>query len=300
MSYAAPGKVLRTAISYGNVNDLPAFSSGPHGSPSELHQAVADAKYEGLQNGDVELCAQCGLVLIGSELLTSPSNAGELASQWKDKGAALVTCIAGYGMESDREVDAYAAAICEASTRYQLPLLLETHRASITQDAWRTVQLVNRFPAIRFNLDLSHWFTGQEMPYGDLDARIAFLKPVLTRTTFIHGRIGDRCCMQVPVEEAMVKSIPAFRRIWTNVMLEFISSGQDAATDLWFCPELLGTVYDYARQLRDGAGELHEETDRWEEAAALVAIARQCFDDAQLLLQDRKITEHIARSQQAS
>ncbi len=271
-------------MNYGNVNDLPAFSTGPHGTPLELHQAVADASYEGLQSGDAALCARSGLVLLGSGLLTRPADAENLAAHWKDKGSALVTCIAGYGMENDRESDAYAAAICEASAKYQLPLLLETHRASITQDAWRTVQLSSRFPELRFNLDLSHWFTGQEMPYGDLDARIEFLKPILSRTDFIHGRIGNRCCMQVSLQEAAVKSISVFRRIWTSVMHSFLFSEQCAETDLWFCPELLGTSYDYARQFRDSTGELHEETDRWQEAAALVVIALQCFEDAHCLL----------------
>ena len=272
-------KRLRIGINYGNVYDLPGFSTGPHGDGSVLHHAVAAANYEGLQGGDAELCSQFGLTLLGAGLLEHPDEADSLAVGWKDRGAAVVTCIAGFGMESDAEMDTYADAICRASEDHQISLLLETHRASITQDAWRTVHMARRFPELRFNLDLSHWFTGQEMPYGDLDARIAFLEPVIAKTLFLHGRIGDRCCMQVPLDQVSEGSLSTFRRVWTQVMRNFLLS-QDEAAELWFCPELLGPTYNYARQFRDGRGELREETDRWQEARALVEIALECFEQA--------------------
>ena len=276
---------LRVGISYGNVCDLPPFSVGPHGSATDLHRAVADAGYEGLQGGDAELCARFDLKLLGSGLLERPDDADRLAKFWKARGAGLVTCIAGFGFESDEEIDAYAAAMIEAAASHKIAVLLETHRASITQDAWRTVQLARRFPELRFNLDLSHWFTGQEMPYGDLDTRLSFLAPVFARTSFLHGRIGDRCCMQVPIAEAGPESLLAFRQTWTQVMRSFLSSDHDedaAKAELWFCPELLGTTYYYARQFRNAAGDLCEETDRWREAQALVEIAKDCFSRAGL------------------
>ena len=248
----------------------------------DLHRGVAQAGYVGLQGGDPELCSLFELTLLGSGVLEHPADADALAADWKARGASVVTCIAGFGMESDTEMDTYAAAICEAAADHQISLLLETHRASMTQDAWRTVQLSRRFPKLRFNLDLSHWFTGQEMAYGDLDTRLAFLEPVLAHTSFIHGRIGDRCCMQVPLAEASELVVATFRQAWTKVMRDFLSSSHEAETELWFCPELLGPTYNYARQFRDNAGELREETDRWQEAQSLVAIARDCFARALL------------------
>ena len=264
-------------MNYGNVCDLPHFSKGPHGDAAALHQAVAEAGYEGLQGGDPDLCACFGLTLLGSGLLQRPGDAYSLAAFWKARGAHVVTCIAGFGMETDEQLDTYAAAIGEAAATHNITLLLETHRASITQDAWRTVQLTRRCPELRFNLDLSHWFTGQEMPYGDFDTRLAFLAPVLAHTLFLHGRVGDRCCMQVPIADAEQVSLPPFRRVWTQVMRDFLCRPRQAEEELWFCPELLGTTYHYARQFRDHAGTLREETDRWQEAHALVKIARQCF-----------------------
>ncbi len=243
-----------------------------------LHRAVAEAGYEGLQGGDAELCSRYGLALLGSGLVTTPEEAAPLAAAWKAKGATVVTCIVGFGFESDREMDALAAALCQASVDSNVALLLETHRASISQDAWRTVQLAGRFPELCFNLDLSHWFTGQEMPYGDFDKRISLLEPVLSRTRFLHGRVGDRGCMQVALDSTAEHTVSLFRSVWKCAMLGFLDSGT-VDQDLWFCPELLGTTFNYARQFRDDTGALREETDRWQQAQLLAKIARECFSE---------------------
>lgn len=61
------------------------------------------------------------------------------------------------------EVAALVDAILAASSRHNLPIFLETHRATITQDIWRTVQITKRFPEVWFNGDFSHYHCGQEM-----------------------------------------------------------------------------------------------------------------------------------------
>jgi hypothetical protein len=86
--------------------------------------------------------------------------------------------------------------------------------------------------------------------------------------------------MQVPLIEASAATLATFRRVWTKVMRSFLLSQEKAMAELWFCPELLGPTFNYARQIRDTTGELHEETDRWREAQALVALAQDCFDQA--------------------
>jgi hypothetical protein len=42
-----------------------------------------------------------------------------------------------------------------------MPVYIETHRASIMQDAWRTTELIRRIPQVRFNGDFSHWLRGR-------------------------------------------------------------------------------------------------------------------------------------------
>lgn len=273
-------KRLRVGLAYGNVADLPAFSTGPRGDAAAIHRAIAAAGYEALQGGDPALCRDHGLAYIAIGVIPTVADAEPFATQAKTAGALGATCIAGYGYESDAEMDALAGEILRVSRDYGLPIYIETHRASITQDAWRTVQLARRLPEVRFNGDFSHWFTGQEMPYGDFAARLTFLAPVFVRTRFLHGRIGDRCSMQVDIGDGTRHpSIPAFRAFWTEAMRGFLAA-PDAGPDLWFCPELLGTEYLYARAFPAADGTLREESDRWTQARVLATLARECFAEA--------------------
>ena len=51
-------------------------------------------------------------------------------------------------------------------------------------------ELTKRFPEIRFNADFSHYYCGQEMVYGDFEAKLDFMAPIFERVGFIHGRIA--------------------------------------------------------------------------------------------------------------
>jgi hypothetical protein len=69
-------------------------------------------------------------------------------------------------------------------------IVVETHRATITQDSWRTVQITKGFPEVRFNRNFSHYYCGQELAYGDWSSKLAFMEPIFERVGFIHGRIA--------------------------------------------------------------------------------------------------------------
>ena len=55
------------------------------------------------------------------------------------------------------------------------------------QDMYRTVRAVERNPEIMINGDFSHWYTGQEMPYGDWEQKLAFIQPVFDRVGFLFA-----------------------------------------------------------------------------------------------------------------
>jgi len=82
-----------------------------------------------------------------------------------------------WGIEDDAAVDRLVGDIFNASTKHDLPLYVETHRATITQDMWRTVELTKRHPDLRYNGDFSHWYTGQEMCYGGFDESLRSSNP---------------------------------------------------------------------------------------------------------------------------
>ncbi len=126
------------------------------------------------------------------------------------------------GFEDDDAVDALVEDILNASEKHRFPLFIETHRATITNDPWRTVRIARKFPEVRFNGDFSHWYTGAEMVYGNFAEKLDYLAPVFDRVRFIHGRIGNPGSMQVDVGDGKNRPyVDHFRQIWTRSFRDF-------------------------------------------------------------------------------
>jgi hypothetical protein len=195
---------------------------------------------------------------------------------------------AGWGIEDDGKVFRLVEAILTASEKHRLPIFIETHRATITQDMWRTVQIAEKFPEVRFNGDFSHYYCGQEMVYGGIDMKIEFLAPIFDRVAFMHGRVASPGCMQMPVDgtgsrpSAAVGTVDYFadfRKIWTRAMLGFLKHA-GPGDYLIFAPELLAGTHYYARLLTDFHGRMVEESDRYAQALIYMETARDCFQQA--------------------
>jgi len=179
-------------------------------------------------------------------------------------------------------------AILLASEKHALPNYIETHRATITQDMWRTVRLTERFPGVRFNGDFSHHNTGQEMVYGGLAMKLEFMEPIFERIAFIHARIGSPGNIQVAlqVSEGRPPTAPGdldfladFEAIWTRAMRGFKKHAGPGET-LIFCLELLSRQHYYARCFPNAEGQIIEVSDRYAEALLYLEIAKRCWAKA--------------------
>jgi hypothetical protein len=221
------------------------------------------------------------LGVTGGGRINAPEDAEVRAIEAKKLGVDCFTVHVGWGIEDDDQVHRLVEATLRASEKHQVPIYIETHRATITDDMWRTVQLTRKFPEIRFNGDFSHWYTGHEMPYGDIEAKWQFIQPVFDRVRFIHGRIGNAACMQVDVgsDGKDRKYVEHFREMWTRSFVGFLKSAKPGDY-ICFTPELLGPEAYYARQFRNPDGELVEESDRWQQALVYRDIAKACWDEA--------------------
>lgn len=291
VSFVPGGKAgprLRLDMNLGTLWGLPFWSSAPTERP-ELHAALRDLGVEAVQGIDLSGFAEAGFGICGMGRIASVDDADRIALDHKARGYELTTLHVGDGLESDAQMDAYAASVIEASTRHGYPLFIETHRATITQDIRRTIDLIARFPELRFNADLSHWYTGQEMTYGDFDARLRALEPFFDRVRYMHGRVGDPGSIQrSPIVAHGEPFLDDFRRMWRACFLGFLRTAGPGEV-LPFAPELLphsvqhggggglARMY-YARLASSGRGRLREESDRWADAMALLAIARAEFD----------------------
>lgn len=226
-----------------------------------------------------------GLVPHAMGRLDSPDDAEALIASHVDAGVASTTLHVGTAFDDDNTLDRFADALLEAAARHGHTVLVETHRATVTQDAWRTLRWVERFPDLRFSLDASHWVVGGELDYGGGFAdRLPLFDPVLRRSLMVQGRIASGGAIQVAVDDPGPWRAHAIA-LWTRA---FALRRQEAPDQpIVFCPELLPHVagdawFGYApvRRRADAPLGLEETTDRFSEALNLFDIADACAASA--------------------
>lgn len=288
MPSAPPTGTNRLAkhFNLGTLNNLPDWSGGPKSQDSR-DDALRKIGVEAVQEvvpGDIP---ETSFPFVLSGRVLGPADAETIASRHKQTGALATSLHVGTGLESDDETDRLVASVLDASARHGFPLFIETHRGTVTQDVRRTLDLTERFPDIRYNADLSHWYTGQSLDYGDFAAKLDALEPVFQRVRYIHGRIGTSCCMQVGVSgpDDQSEHVQHFRALWRRVCSGFLKTAE-AGEILPFAAELLPhTLRLGERRISIGYAHLHEgeeTTDRWEQAEILWAIMSRCARDAGL------------------
>ncbi|MBQ0937333.1 hypothetical protein [Ideonella paludis] len=294
LAQGLPAPRLRRDINLGTLLALPPDSLGWRASLPEQLQMLREDGHEAVQSwGDEAVWAAtqaAGLRATGMARVRQPQEADEVARRHQAAGLEFTTLHVGTGFESDAEMDALAHALLNAQARHGHPLWVETHRATATQDIWRTLRWVERFPELRFTADLSHWYSGHELTYGgEFAQRMAHLTPVFERTRALHGRIGNSGCLQTALDEAG-DYLAHYRALWTACCLGFLQHAQPGEV-LSFNAELLpmraGDLWLHYAQSRSGHSAARwagEPTDRYADAAQLWRLAQDCFVQAQAQL----------------
>jgi hypothetical protein len=285
---------LSVYLNLDNLVDLRADSTWPGLEGLPRYQRLLSDGFEGVQltTNDPPLpgtpLPHCGL-----DRINTAAEADSIAAKHIERGDLCITVHAGWGMEDDDEVFRLVESILTASNRHRLPIFIETHRATITQDLWRTIQITREFPEVRFNGDFSHYYCGQELDYGDWAGKLAFMEPIFNRVGFMHGRIASSGCMQVPIgADLTTRPVQAhgvsnyldhFKELWARAMLGFLHTANPGDV-LIFAPELLSGAHYYARKFPDASCQFAEESDRYAEALLYKDLARACFAEAGRLI----------------
>jgi hypothetical protein len=281
---------IRIYLNLDNLIDLRAGSRGPAIGAHDLDERLATDGFEGVQlTTDAPPPAGFKLPFCGLDRINHPAEADPVVAKHLARGDQCLTVHAGWGIEDDPGVFRLVEAILVASEKHRLPVFIETHRATITQDMWRTVEITRKFPEVRFNGDFSHYYCGQEMVYGGMEMKLAFMAPIFERVGFMHGRIASPGGMQVPIgsltgtprmAHGTSDYLAHFREMWTLAMRGFLQAAGPGDVMI-FAPELLAGTYYYARLFPDSSGTLVEESDRYAEALLYRDLARECFQSAQ-------------------
>jgi hypothetical protein len=283
---------LEIGLNLWTVRDLPPWSAGPAGDARSMLEGIAASGYRHLQFEDHDPLAQMahamGFECAGAARVDTAEQAFALAARHQGDGKRLTTLHLGTGLESDADACRLIEAVLNASAVQGYPMMLETHRATLTQDPWRTLGFIERFPELRFNVDLSHWYTGLELVYGDFSAKLDRFAPVFERARYMHGRIGDSGAMQVGLSPARPgRHLADFNDMWLRCFAAFLRAAEPHERII-FCAELLpastvirGTRVElnYARTLPGADGNETEESDRWADAQVLAAMARAAYEE---------------------
>jgi hypothetical protein len=270
---AAPS--LSIGISEYALRHLPPAADGRPSDAIDGCAALAAAGFQVFETSRPAAALAAGLVPTALARTLTVREVHETARRNRDLGYACTVLHVGTGMEDDRGATELLEAVVDAARTSGHVLYVETHRATVTQDPWRTLRLCASLPELAFNCDFSHWYTGSELNYGDLGHKLASLTPVLRRCGYVHGRVSSPGCIQVALEEARRDGhLPVFERVWLSA---FESMRESPSTPHAFVVEVLPAEFQYARRVRGADGVVAEETDRWQEALALAEFARQLW-----------------------
>lgn len=157
-----------------------------------------------------------------------------------------------------------------------IPVYIETHRMSLTQDLYFTLQLLDAVPELPMIADLSHTMVGMEFAFPPLTVeQQTLIQRVLERAESFQGRVASAQQIQLPL------TFPQ-HQVWVDIFKDWWRRGfqswsqrhaEDSAARLVFLCELLPPPY----ALTDSQGR--ELSDRWQDTLAIKSQVEALWQD---------------------
>lgn len=144
-----------------------------------------------------------------------------------------------------------------------LTVLFETHRDSLLNDLYYTLQVIELVPEMRLCADLSHFVVDREMrePISERDQ--VYIGRILDRSDCFQGRIANREQVQIQIEFPQHQEwVTIFKGWWKEGMRRWRQRNPADASLIFLC-ELGPPPYAITDRAR------RELSDRWEEALTM-------------------------------
>lgn len=149
---------------------------------------------------------------------------------------------------------------CDAAERIGMPLTFETHRDSLLNDLFYTLQVLDAVPDLRLCADLSHFVVDREMRLPLREADQKYIYRILEHSDSFQGRVASREQVQIQINFPQHQEwVEVFKAWWKTGMRLWRERNPDDATLRFLC-ELGPPPY----AITDG--KQRELSDRWEEA----------------------------------
>jgi sugar phosphate isomerase/epimerase len=158
-----------------------------------------------------------------------------------------INCHSGRDHYTFEQNKSFIDMTTEASSRTGIPVFHETHRSRILYAAPVARQYMEKIPALRLTLDISHWCNVHESLLEDQAETIAM---ALSRTGHIHARIGHQEGPQVndPRAPEWKSALQAHFAWWDKVVEQKRSEGKLITMLTEFGPVDYMPALPYTRQ----------------------------------------------------
>ncbi|MFT5111613.1 MAG: hypothetical protein ACI8P9_000933 [Parasphingorhabdus sp.] len=159
----------------------------------------------------------------------------------------------------------------EMGSKAGIPVYLETHRLTLTNDIVFTLNLMDLIPELEMVADLSHIVVAREFPEPVDELHNDLIRRILQRTASMQGRISSREQVQIPLgfpQHAYWES--QYAQWWQQGFQCWRERSDDNAVMNFLCE--LGPP-PYAITGQDG----FELTDRWQEGLMIKDRVREIW-----------------------
>jgi hypothetical protein len=166
-----------------------------------------------------------------------------------------------------------------------MPLLFETHRDSLLNDLYFTLQLIDAVPKMRLCADLSHFVLDRElrMPVPSRDQE--YIHKILDRSDCFQGRVAPREQIQRQIDFPQHQEWVGQFKAWWEEGIRLWRRRSAADATLVFLCELGPRPY----AITDG--EQRELSDRWEEALTIKRWVEQIWHKLDSESDDRGVRD---------
>lgn len=238
---------------------------------SQNFQMIADAGYDGVcidpsvaEIADyAEIGPLCAEYQLGCMVNAFPYTIDEmqpLLEFAKELDACAVNAIGGVMPVNASDAVPVIQRWRDDAERFGVPLLFETHRDSLLNDLYFTLQVLDAVPDLRLCADLSHFVVDREMRLPLRDADRAYIGRILEHSDSFQGRVANREQVQIQVNFPQHQEwVDTFRGWWKTGMRLWRERNASDATLRFLC-ELGPPPY----AITDANQK--ELSDRWEEA----------------------------------
>jgi hypothetical protein len=251
---------------------------------TENFQMIADAGYDGVSidpsvaeiSNYAEvgpLCKQHNLGCMVNAFPYSLDDMQPILEFAKELDACMVNVIGGvmpvYASDAIPVIQRWR----DDAERIGMPMIFETHRDSLLNDMFYTLQVLDAVPDLRLCADLSHFVVDREMriPLGEADT--AYIQRILEHSDSFQGRVANREQVQVQIDFPQHQEwVTTFKAWWRTGMQLWRERNTSDATLRFLC-ELGPPPY----AITDA--DQKELSDRWVEALQIRQWALEMWAD---------------------